>query len=413
VTSPLADRVIETLGAGRTWAPLGLPAFQKALEAARGAVGASFAPQRLELVASVSEAILKGGVRSRLPGVVHFAYWTRKAALKKLAGDHQARLPEGCLARPRGVVFHLPPQNVETVFLYSWVISYLAGNANLTRLPTELSDDMAGLLDLFLTALAKAGDNSQLFVRYPVDPQVNTALSAASDARVVWGGDAKIEAFAALPLRGGGKPIWFGDRRSLALIKAEAVAALSREERRDLANRLHNDVFVFNQLACSSPQWMYVIGEDDGAAVEALMDDLSDIAIERGSVPPTSHVIQKMVASMARAGAGGVTTVARRSNALTTILAERTEGAPTTGGGLLTLSRAEGFEPVWASLGENIQTIVHFGFSQEELAAFAEGLPPLAVTRIVPAGAALDFDAIWDGYDLFSELTRLLRVSMK
>jgi hypothetical protein len=158
---------------------------------------------------------------------------------------------------------------------------------------------------------------------------------------------------------------------------------------------------------------MYVIGGDDAGAVEALMGDLSDVALERGSAPPTSHVIQKMVASMARAGAGGVKTVARRSNALTTILADRTEGAPTTGGGLLTLARVDDFAPVWASLGENIQTVVHFGFGADELDAFARGLPPLSVTRVVPAGAALDFDAIWDGYDLFSELTRILRTSWR
>jgi hypothetical protein len=409
--SPPAETTIETLGPGRTWAPAGLATFLKSLEAARRSVAASFAAERLELVAGVSEKILKGGVRNRLPGVVHFAYWTRRSALKKLAGDHVARLPDGCLARPRGLVFHLPPQNVETVFLYSWVISYLAGNANLTRLPTELSEDMAGLLDLFQTALAEAGDQSQLFVRYPVERSVNAALSAASDARIVWGGDAKIDAFAALPLRNGGKPIWFGDRRSLALVKASAVAALSPQDRRDLANRLHNDIFVFNQMACSSPQWMIVVGDRDGGALDALLNDLSDIALERGSTPPTSHVIQKMVASMAHAGAGGVEAVERRSNALTTILAERTDNAPNTGGGLLTLARVKDFEPVWASLGENIQTIVHFGFTAEELDAFARGLPPLSVTRIVPAGAALDFDAIWDGYDLFSELTRILRLT--
>jgi hypothetical protein len=403
--------VIEILELGGAWAPASLAEGLRALETARGAVAQSFAAERLELVARVSEKILKGGVQNRLPGVVHFAYWTRRSALKKLAADHQARLPAGCLARPRGLVFHLPPQNVETVFLYSWVISYLAGNANLTRLPTALSSDMAGLLDLFLGALDAAGDASQMFIRYPVNPQVNAALSAASDSRVVWGGDAKIDAFAPLPLRAGGKPIWFGDRRSLAMVKAEAVAALDAQARRALAERLHNDIFVFNQMACSSPQWMFVVGDDPAGAVDALMEDLSAAAVARGSAPPTSHVIQKMVASMARAGQGGVETVARRSNALTTILADGPAGAPNIGGGLLTLARARDFAPVWASLAENIQTIVHFGFTPDELDAFARGLPPLAVTRVVPAGAALDFDVVWDGYDLFSELTRLLRVT--
>jgi hypothetical protein len=405
--------MIQVSEPGRKSRDLALPDFLAALEAGRDSIGASFSPERLDLVAGVSERILKGGARGRMPGVIHFAYWTRKSALKRLAADHQARLPAGCLARPRGLVFHLPPQNVETVFLYSWVISYLAGNANLTRLPTGLSDDMADLLDLFQEALAAAGDKSQFFVRYAIDPRVNAALSAASDARIVWGGDAKVATFAPLPLRHGGKPIWFGDRRSLALVNGPALAALSPEDRAALADRLHNDVFVFNQMACSSPQWMFVLGDKAacGAAVDALLADLSDIAMARGSAPPTSHVIQKMVTALARAGAGGVETVTRRSNALTTLVAEPAGGWPSVGGGLLTVAYARDFAAIYPALGENIQTIVQFGFDAEALAAFARGLPALSVTRIVPAGQALDFDSVWDGYDLFGELTRLLRVS--
>jgi hypothetical protein len=387
-------------------------AFLNELEAARNQIGASFAPERLALVARVSEQILKGGVRNRVPGVVHFAYWTRHAALKRLAADHVSRMPPGCIARPRGLVFHLPPQNVETVFLYSWVISYLSGNANLTRLPSDLSDDMAELLDQFQLALAEAGDGSQLFVRYPIADAINAALSARCDARIVWGGDVKVRSFAPLPLRNGGKAIWFGDRRSLSMVKSAAIGQLNAASRRELAERLHNDIFVFNQMACSSPQWLVVIGseaKDDGAS-QLLLGDLSDIALERGSAPPTSHVIQKMVTSMARAGQGHAQNVIRYSNALTTITTERATDAPAIGGGFLTIVFAETFEAVYPVMGENIQTITQFGFEPGELRAFSLGLPLLSATRVVPIGQALDFDAIWDGYDLFGELTRLLKI---
>jgi hypothetical protein len=392
---------------------VGLAELLESLGRARHSVCTSFSAERLSLTARVSEIILRGGVQSRQPSVVHFAYWTRKAAIARLTKDHVDRLPPGCLARPRGLVFHLPPQNVETVFLYSWVISYLAGNANLTRLPTELSADMADLLGLFQAALAEAQDESQMFVRYPVNLEINRVLSAACDARLVWGGDAKVATFAKLPLRNGGKSVWFGDRRSFAVFKGSALGALTSRDRRALASRLYNDIFVFDQLACSSPQWLYVLGDsnEDSPAVEALLQDLSDVASERGSEPPTSHVIQKMVSSMARAGAGGVTTVTRHSNALTTILAGTARNAPSTGGGLLTVTYAAEISDIYLSLCENIQTIVHFGFAEEELNDLVRGLPPLAVTRVVPAGAALDFDAVWDGYDLLSELTRLLRLT--
>ena len=123
-------------------------------------------------------------------------------------------MPQNTLARPRGLVFHLPPQNVETVFLYSWALSYLAGNANIVRLPHEISARMRAIVDLFLERLQAVGDETQLFVHYPSQGDLGARISAVSDARVVWGGDAKVALFAPLPLRNGGKSIWFGDRFS-------------------------------------------------------------------------------------------------------------------------------------------------------------------------------------------------------
>jgi hypothetical protein len=53
------------------------------------------------------------------------------------------------------------------------------------------------------------------------------------------------------------------------------------------------------------------------------------------------------------------------------------------------------------------QTVSHFGIAPAELRAFAETLAGRGVDRIVPFGSALTFDAIWDGYDLPREFTRL------
>ena len=179
----------------------------------------------------------------------------------KLAASFAARVPQNALARPRGLVFHLPPQNVETVFLYSWALAYLAGNANIVRLPQAISAQMRAIVDLFLEKLEAAGDTSQLFVHYPSQGDLGAKISALSDARVVWGGDAKVALFAPLPLRNGGKSIWFGDRFSFSTINGAALDKLDEPALRALAKKLHNDVFVFDQMACSSPHALYVVGE--------------------------------------------------------------------------------------------------------------------------------------------------------
>ncbi|MFC6804089.1 acyl-CoA reductase [Deinococcus caeni] len=38
---------------------------------------------------------------------------------------------------PRGLVFHVPPANVDTIFIYSWLMSVLAGNRNVIRLSSR------------------------------------------------------------------------------------------------------------------------------------------------------------------------------------------------------------------------------------------------------------------------------------
>src|SRR5215468_10667276 len=74
------------------------------LDAARQQLAAPFAPERVELVASVADALL-GPRRSTASGpAAHFAFWTRRAALAKLAASFAARVPQHALARPRGLV---------------------------------------------------------------------------------------------------------------------------------------------------------------------------------------------------------------------------------------------------------------------------------------------------------------------
>ena len=56
------------------------------------------------------------------------------------------------------------------------------------------------------------------------------------------------------------------------------------------------------------------------------------------------------------------------------------------------------------------QTVSHFGFTKDELTGFASALGGRGVDRIVPFGSALAFSAIWDGYDLLAEFSRLVNV---
>jgi hypothetical protein len=401
-------------GAGAREAAIDDQALMSKLGEVRRRLAAPFAAERVDLIAGVAETLL-GPRRSAASGpAAHFAFWTRRAALSKLAANFAARVPGHTLARPRGLVFHLPPQNVETVFLYSWVLSYLAGNANIVRLPHEISARMRAIVDLFLGRLQASGDDSQLFVHYPSQGDLGAKISAVSDARVVWGGDAKIALFAPLPLRNGGKSIWFGDRFSFSTIKGEALDKLDDPALNALAKKLHNDIFVFDQMACSSPHALYVVGDAavhsagvrrllDASALEWTMDDPA------GRV---GHAIGKMTAAFYAAANGRASSVHWQNTQLTSIVASAPQRQDTrVGGGFLTVVFVRSLAEVAGFIRDSDQTITYFGWERGEIEAVAASRAGPGVSRWAPIGTALDFDFIWDGYDIPFELTRLVRVS--
>jgi hypothetical protein len=382
------------------------------LEAARAAVEPPYAKARIDVVARACAPLLRQSSAKRSPGAVHFAFWTRLAALHSLKAEFERGLPSGCSARPRGLVFHLPPQNVETVFLYSWVLSYLAGNANVVRLPTSLSDEMNGILELLLGELAKVGDHGQRFVRYPAGSALSAKISSLSDARIVWGGDAKIATFAGTPLRHGGKSLWFGDRFSFSVLYGPALAALGAAERRDLAARFVNDVFVFDQMACSSPHALYVVGTrgDHEAALLAFFAEVADSARDKAAIA-TGHAMHKLTSGFAALGAGHAQRLWWDHNALTAVESGGDDRLETRiGGGYLQYRFVDRLDALRPLVREHDQTLTYFGFDPGQMEAFVAPLTS-GLTRVAPFGQALDFSFVWDGYDLPRELTRLVRVT--
>jgi hypothetical protein len=387
--------------------------FVAGLPKARQSLAAPFSKVRLELASRVGARVLRGAKAGVSPAVVHFAYWTRAAALRKLADGFEVGTPAGCMARPSGLVFHLPPQNVETVFLYSWMLSYLAGNANVVRLPSALGPEMRALLDLFLKEFETVGEQGQLFVNYASDSQASIAISAQSDARVVWGGDAKVETFARIPLRNGGKALWFGDRFSFSVVDGAQLATLDDDTRLELAANLANDLYIFDQMACSSPHVLYVVGgrEKHRAAVEALFQAVVTVVREKHLEPATGHAIRKMVEAFAAVGRGEAESIYWRDNLLTAAeISVAATPSRRVGGGYLEYHFLSALEDILPLIREHDQTLTYFGFGYQEMADLMARRVATGITRVVPVGQALDFDFIWDGYDLPRELTRLVRV---
>ena len=95
-----------------------------------------FSAARMDTLARLSAALLADRVLRQDPASVAVAYWLRRAQLTRLAEEQARRAAaEPDVVRvPVGRVLHLAPSNVDTLFIYSWALAYLCGNASVVRL---------------------------------------------------------------------------------------------------------------------------------------------------------------------------------------------------------------------------------------------------------------------------------------
>lgn len=371
----------------------------------------AFASDRMAALARIGDALARDPALSEAPALRRFGFALRTAGVADLERRFRSGLPAECRAFGRGIAFHLPPTNVDTLFLYSWAMGFLTGNAGITRLPTSFAPAIQRAVGIVLEEQGE--EEADLFVTYPADETINRALSASADVRLVWGGDAKAALFHAYPLRLGGKSLVFPDRRSFAVLGGDALSALDRDGRLALARGMGGDVFLFDQMACSSPRILYVLGDEvrHGEAVGSFLDDLGRAGDERG--PPTPALaVAKFAHGCSLAAAGQAGRVRRVSPTLTVIHLDDPVASPQdwTGGGLLYLRFVSSLEEIAPLIGDADQTLTWFGLTAPQLDAFVALAGPRGLARVVPVGQALDFDVVWDGYDLPREMVRLINV---
>lgn len=367
-----------------------------------------FAEPAAGFVAALARGLLADRAMRRFPEVMALAHALRPAELRRLAAAFARRAGAGRLRRARGLVFHVAPGNVDTIFAWSWLLSLLCGNANVVRLSRRGGPAQAALLDAARHLLAEPAWQEvrarTLVLVYGHDETVTAALSAACDLRVVWGGNAAVAALRRVPLPPGAQDLSFPDRVSAALIGAEAMAAAHGDDVARAAAGLVNDVVWFDQNACSSPRLVLWIGSEDAAQAArarfwpAFDERLSDL----GWGLDGARTQARLAAAAELAAAGRVACWTTALGGQTVLRGQVADGPIALAGhpglGLLLEARARSVEEACARLPGDVQTLACFGVAGRVLASRAD--------RIVPLGQALAFSPDWDGQDLLERMTR-------
>lgn len=367
----------------------------------------------VDFLAKVARKLLAPAVARRHPELGSLGYFLRPAELTRAVSRTRR---EDAIVFPRGNVFHVPPANVDTIFVYSWALSALAGNHNVVR----ISERSAAAADTILAALNEVLADAdpvigrtQRMVTYGRDDAVTAALSQWADLRVIWGGDAAVEAIRKHPLRPSARDLTFPDRTSWAAISAAGWRAADPAARRDAVVGFSNDAYWFDQAACSSPRTVFLVGTDTAGVRGEFVELLLDVVDRRGWQIDAAMAVEKRVNAYGLAATGAVTALDFPANSVTAMSLAAVPDAPRRwiGAGAFPFAEVGSLLDLVPAMNRQDQTFSHFGFAPAELRAFALALGGRGVDRIVPFGSALTFSAIWDGYDLPHEFTRLTTVA--
>jgi hypothetical protein len=406
------DALLQFLGRGVSGRPP-QHAGQELWEAQKN--GLPFAPDAIAFCDVAADLF------SRLPASMGTAwpaaaFFFRRAAVERMQVEVMGATPKGTLRAARGLAFHVTPGNVDTQFVYSWLLSVLAGNTNVVRVSSKLSPQtldvcaqLGALADGAGLARVRAGS---MVVSFGHDKRTYDALSRRCDLRVLWGGNTAIEALRESPLRPDAREIAFPDRFSLAVIDARGLLAMDEEERTRRARDFVNDVWLFDQRACSSPKALVWVGTDEDArrAADVFYADVG-YALERAGInAQVVTAMEKMRFAFGALADGRAMRVVRASNELVVLRAEALDALreASWAGGLVVELRVGAIAELAQVLRPADQTLAHAGFAPSDLDVLFELARSCGVLRVVPVGRALAFSRVWDGMDLLHEMTRLV-----
>lgn len=374
-----------------------------------------FEPLVMRYISSVSDRLLNDSEVSRHSELIALGFWMRNSSIKKLQQEFERDMR---LRYPRGLVFHIAPSNIDTIFVYSWFLSMLCGNSNIVRISRNSGEQIELLLSILDEVLQEkhyeALRHSIRVVRYGHDDEVSGYFSDRCNMRVIWGGDETIKHIRKLPIPATAIELTFADKFSLSVIDVKRYQNTARQEQMSLAQRFYNDVFVFLQNGCSSPRALLWFGESNGYVVEQFWSDVENVIDSKSPDISDAMVMDKWIAECSMAIESNILKIKGLGKPIQRVKISSFNEMKRSlhcGGGLFYEMVIDDINSLHSEdFDKNIQTISYFGIDHETWVHWLNILKPLGVDRIVPIGQALEFSKTWDGFELLESFTRKIEL---
>lgn len=357
---------------------------------------------------ALSRSLMTDASTRQFPDLMALGYWLRKSNMKAIVGRYQHHL-----IRPLGHVFHAAPGNVDSLFVYSGILSLMSGNINTIRLSSKTQGSAELLCQHVADIAPEHPEASARFclVKCERDEPKLRELQTRVDGRVLWGSNEGIKALKRIETPAHCRDVVFAHKLSFAVIGIDALLRVDKPTLDQLVADFCRDNLTFAQQACSSAKVIVWQGNNQNlnGAKEKFWNAFQTFYFSQAGQDKyglsESERYQALNNVQDLAMQGWVSSQQSDSGVLRVeadwmhdALEEAHKGA-----GLFIETQVEKLNDLNASLRPYHQTISYWGVDgvDDWLKQCLQG-----VDRVVPIGQALDFDVVWDGVDLVMALGR-------
>lgn len=377
---------------------------------------APFSDTVISFLDDLSKELMTDKAAKEYADVVTLGFWLRKSSINGLKKRYQDNENEN-IRIGRGMAFHIAPSNVPVNFAYSLFAGLLMGNANVVRVPSKEFPQVMLVAQLINKVLERYADLQPYIalVRYDRNVKINALLSSMCDIRVIWGGDVTIEEIRSVKLPPRAVEVTFADRYSLAVIDSDFY--LECKDKRKIAVNFYNETYLSDQNACTSPRVVVWHGNKADEAKKEFWRNLHTVVQEKYQLEARQSVDKLVTACMVAAvneagGIGSVQVMPHEDNFIMRLRVDKLTPD------LMEYRGNSGYfyeydctdlEEIRSFCNDiKCQTLGYIGVVDDFMPLLRSGIKGL--DRVVPIGHMMDFDLIWDGYDLYDSMTRTVAV---
>jgi len=234
----------------------------------------------------------------------------------------------------------------------------------------------------------------------------NLKFSLIADARIIWGGQEAVDAISKTTKMSHCEDIIFGPKYSFGVVDK---AAQNSDDFPKIIRRFVNDIIVFDQSACSSPQVIFFeTGGLDLKSIGKMFEKEFELASKR--TPKLSidqYIASKIINIRAEyALSPDKDVIFSKENDWTILIDKEIKLEEPIQSRTIFLKSINSVMECAELITPRIQTIGIAIYNKEKLFKFSDAATYKGAARCVPPGQMNFYDSPWDGLLLLSRLVR-------